>query len=403
MYSDPERESAERYLFILPWLPIHRGGVNEVVRNLALQIGRNTRLRPLLLVNSGREQQAIQERDVFLPVVVSDLGHLFEGGRKAIRFLVYLLRLPFALLWAWQFVRRNRIRVVNVHYPGLPYLIFGWLRQVGFMNARFILSFHLGDIQSALQTKGLERKFWQQLLRTADCLIACSDGLREMIEQLDPTVSAKIAVIYNGVDLKQIELESTTGQGSVTGRGESEKIVICVARFEERKGHAFLLRAFRRVAESIDGARLFLVGASGPTSDSTGMLIDRLGLRGRVQMFENQAHTHVIRLLHEASVLVLPSSSEGFPLAILEAGAVGLPVIATRVVGIKELIEHRVTGLLVDTGDEEALGRAIQEMLQDVPFAARLAGNLHSHVARNLTWESAGNRYIQLSGFATEG
>jgi glycosyltransferase involved in cell wall biosynthesis len=337
-----------------------------------------------------------------MPITVSDLRHPFEGSRKTITSLVYLLRLPFALLWAWRLLRRNKVRVVNAHYPGLPYLVFGWLRQLGLTDAKFILSFHLGDIQSALQTKGLERKCWIHLLHTADCLVACSDGLREMIEELDPTVSAKIAVVYNGVDLKQMKVEASTCKASVTGSSE-EKIVICVARFEERKGHAFLLNAFRRVAESIDTASLLLVGASGPTSDSTRMLIERLGLGGRVQMLENLAHAHVIQLLHEASVLVLPSTSEGFPLAILEAGAVGLPVIATRVVGIRELIEDRVTGLLVDTGDEEALGRAMQEMLQDGSCASRLAGNLHSHISRNLTWESAGSRYMQLSGFATGG
>src|SRR3954451_16462038 len=108
------------------------------------------------------------------------------------------------MLWAWRVLHRKNVRVVNAHYPGLPYLVFGWLKQLGLTDAKFILSFHLGDIQLALQTKGLERRLWQHLLHTADRLVACSDGLRQMIEELDPSVSAKIAVVHNGVDLEQL-------------------------------------------------------------------------------------------------------------------------------------------------------------------------------------------------------
>jgi glycosyltransferase involved in cell wall biosynthesis len=382
------------YLFVLPWSLAHQGGVNEVVRNLARQLAATASLRPLLMVNSGGR---VVETQQTIPTVVSDLRHPLAGPYPVLAFLTYLLRLPFTSFVLWRFLRRYKVRVVNPHYPGLPYLILGWLRRFGLTQAKLVLSFHRGDIELAGKTAGCERVLWHHLLGLADHLIACSNGVREMVEEFDATVAGKTTVVRNGVNAGQLGSEMRESN-SLPRLYERSRTIICVGRFEEQKNHALLLNAFRTVASTSEDVRLILVGASGPTSASTKALIANLHLGDRVRVFEDVDHAQVLHYLHQSSLFVLPSRSEGFPLAVLEAGAIGLAVVATRVAGIREIIQHGHNGLLVEDGDDAALAAAMKRVLDRPLEAAHFARNLQHYVTQDLTWEKACQRYLELIG-----
>ena len=118
------------------------------------------------------------------------------------------------------------------------------------------------------------------------------------------------------------------------------------------------MRAFGRVED----AELLLVG-DGPLRPEVERLVAELGLGERVRLVGNRSDVPV--LLAEAACVVLASDYEGCPLTVLEAMAAGVPVVATRVGGVPELIDDGRTGLLVEPGDESALAAAIGRALAD--------------------------------------
>src|SRR4029077_5841450 len=140
-----------------------------------------------------------------------------------------------------------------------------------------------------------------------------------------------------------------------------------VGRLVEVKQQAVLIRAFAQVAATFPAARMVLVG-DGPLRAELEATALSLGLSGAVLFAGYQPRPE--RFLAAMDVFVLPSRAEAMPLVIPEAWAAGLPVVASRVGGIPELIEDGRTGLLVESGDVDGLAARLRQLLAD-PTRAR--------------------------------
>src|SRR5262249_21327275 len=151
-----------------------------------------------------------------------------------------------------------------------------------------------------------------------------------------------------------------------------------VGRLSEVKCHDVLLRTFARLERQLPGAHLLLVG-DGPLRTDLAQLAQRLGVAGQVRFAGYQAQPE--RFLQVMNVFALTSRSEGMPRAVLEAWAAGVPVVASRVGGLPELIADGQTGLLFPPGDENALARALLAILGNPSLAQRLtqAGSYRVH------------------------
>ena len=145
--------------------------------------------------------------------------------------------------------------------------------------------------------------------------------------------------------------------------------VLFVGMLERSKGIAALADAWALVAERVPDSRLVLVGR-GVLRDEVDRLRD--DYPGRVEHVEQLSPQGVAERMDAATCLVLPSRSEGLGRVILEAFARGRGVVATRVGGIPDLVEHGVSGLLVESGDVTALADALTQILSDGELAARL-------------------------------
>jgi glycosyltransferase involved in cell wall biosynthesis len=155
-------------------------------------------------------------------------------------------------------------------------------------------------------------------------------------------------------------------------------VVSIIGRLVREKGYLELIEAFARVAAKFPDACLVAVaaaleGAHDDASRDVKQSIDRLGLADRVRILD--AATPAEEVLAASDVYVLPSHREGFPRSILEAMAMGLPVVATNVRGSREIVIDGVTGTLVEVGDVSALGGALVDLLADrdrrVAFGAK--------------------------------
>ena len=152
--------------------------------------------------------------------------------------------------------------------------------------------------------------------------------------------------------------------------GPRPPTVVCVAKFRPEKGHDVLLDAFAKVRGDVPDARLVLVG-QGELQEELEARVERLGLTGSVEM-TGMVHD-VWPFLAAADVFALASNSEAYGIAIAEAMAAGLPVVASDVGGIPELVRPGVSGELFPPGDREALAAHLTRLLTTPALRAQMS------------------------------
>ena len=178
----------------------------------------------------------------------------------------------------------------------------------------------------------------------------------------DPAHWHKLAVVRCGVE------PARYGQ---TPRTQFGQHVLFVGRLAAVKGVPLLLEAFARLREPHGDARLTLVG-DGPERATLEARAADLGLDEAVQFTGYRTQDEVAALLAGADMLVLPSFAEGLPVVLMEALASRIPVIATPVAGVSELVRDGETGLLVPPGDIDSLTAALDRLLGDPELCRRL-------------------------------
>jgi glycosyltransferase involved in cell wall biosynthesis len=154
-----------------------------------------------------------------------------------------------------------------------------------------------------------------------------------------------------------------------TGNARS---LICVGRLSPEKGQAGLLRAFANLAARHDGLQLRLVG-DGPERAALETLAAELGLSDRLVFLGRMSESETLTEIARSDILVLPSFMEGLPIVLMEAMALGVPVVASRVAGIPELVEDGAGGLLFAPSNWEELAACVERLLSDGALRESLA------------------------------
>jgi glycosyltransferase involved in cell wall biosynthesis len=189
--------------------------------------------------------------------------------------------------------------------------------------------------------------------------------------------AAKLSVIPNGVDVDQYrrQLSPAAARRNLGLPADATHVLSVVGRLEEQKGHRYLLEAFAEVLRVVPGAHLALAG------DGTlrGVLTEQAKALGIDRHVHFLGHCRGVQTVLDASdVFVLPSLWEAMPFAALEAMATGLPVVATAVAGVPELVVEGETGYLVPPANANALRDALIGILQ-MPNAGRALGLAAQH------------------------
>lgn len=216
--------------------------------------------------------------------------------------------------------------------------------------------------------------------------VALSPEIAESLSVRYLLNTARIPLIANGIDLSRCRIKQEY-QSQANGRLR----FIHIGRFSKEKNHALLLRAFAAVKEQLECAELVLLG-SGPLESELRELIREHGLEQSVSLPGFQAA--VGDYLCGADVFVLPSAYEGLPLALMEAMACGLPVIASAVGGIPTLIQSEENGLLI-RAEENELAAAMLRM-QDEALRERLGRSARAAVLAEYSGERMAEAYLKL-------
>jgi glycosyltransferase involved in cell wall biosynthesis len=189
-------------------------------------------------------------------------------------------------------------------------------------------------------------------MRRYAAVIAISESLRRFTE--DVAGNRRVAVVEYGIPLRTTVRPERRPQE--IGR------VLAVGRLTRQKGFDVAIRAFAPVSAQIPGARLEIAG-EGEERPFLSRLIRELGLVGSVTLLGQR--DDVSELMQRADVLVHPARWEGFGLVLLEAMSAGLPIVASRVGAIPEVVDDEITGVLVPPDDPKALAAALLRVLRE--------------------------------------
>lgn len=223
-----------------------------------------------------------------------------------------------------------------------------------------------------------------------DHYVAVSQSVAAVHSGLCGILPQKMTAIPNGVDLPAV----SSDEQSAREESHEPRRILFVGRLTAQKDPLNLLAAFAKVPSSLrESCELQLVG-SGPLHERLQAEIGRLQLQKQVQLLGQRAD--VASLMKTATVLVLPSLWEGLPNVVLEAMAAGLPVIATDVDGVQELIEDGRNGWLVPAANSSALAQTLVTALTSPEVRRKFSERSQLLVAERFTWNSVVSQYDRL-------
>jgi len=373
------------WLLVLPWELSAPGGVSQVVQNLFDATQRVLGHRSLLLVNTwDRSDPSIVEVDGRRTVQMMVPSP--TGPRRPLRHLLsFLFRLPSVLPRLRRLVHDEGVTRINVHYPGLDALAWVLLRPLLRHRPELVLSFHGSDLQDARAARGLGRHLWKQLLHRADDITVCSGPMREEMLEVFGAAAGRSREVLNGVDPAWITtLAKLPPREQVPAR-----FVLSLATIEHKKGLDTLIDAFARLADRCPDLSLVLAGRVAEPACFARLQAQAAGLAcaARIHFLTNLAHEEAMRVLARAQVLVLASRKEPFGIVVLEAGVLGVPVVATTACGVVSRLGAGEHLLAVPPDEPAALAEAVDTLLSDARRARRLAAELADRVAAEFTWE----------------
>jgi glycosyltransferase involved in cell wall biosynthesis len=210
------------------------------------------------------------------------------------------------------------------------------------------------------------------VLRRMDGHLAVAEAQRRYLVDVEKMPPERVHLVYNGIDADQYR-PAAPGEREAARRPlgipDARLVLMAVGSLKALKGFDALIRAAAPVVRSGGGVRLVLVG-DGPDRGLLEALSGECGIGDRVVFAGRRDDVH--HVLRAADVLVLSSRTEALPTVVLEAMATGLPVVATRVGGVPEIVEPERSALVVAPGDEVALRGAIERVAESAELRRAL-------------------------------
>jgi glycosyltransferase involved in cell wall biosynthesis len=324
------------------------------------------------------------------------------------------LRRPFAsplyylgyILQVAQDVRVQQADIVHIHN------FSQFVPIVRALNPRVKIVLHMHcEWLSQLDKAVIARR-----LRGADLIIGCSEHIVEKIRHRFPQYADRCHTVFNGVDIERFRRAAAHSPNR-----NGNKRLLFVGRVSPEKGVHVLVDAFRNVATRYPHAQLEIVGPPWQTPiefittldegrqvaeltafyDGTSY-IDHVkarvppGIAEQVHFTGFVDHPELARHYHGVDVLINPSFSEAFGMSLIEAMAMEAPVVATRVGGMPEIVEHGKNGLLVEPGDSHALADAILRILSDESAQITMGASGRQKALEQFSWEQVTGRLLTL-------
>ncbi len=246
--------------------------------------------------------------------------------------------------------------IIDAHwvYPdGLAAVLLG-----KYLGKKVVVSARGGDI-NAYSRLFLIRHLIVFTLKRADSIITVSNALKGRIVDLGIS-EEKVIVIPNGVDTNKFKIIDKETAKQKVNILQKNKIILSIGALRKIKGHSFLIEAFSRIIkkEEFSGLLLLIIG-DGEEKDNLIRKVDKLKIQDNVFFLGAKPHNELIWWYNVADLFCLPSLTEGWPNVIFESLACGVPVVASRVGGVPEVIPDENYGILAGPGNVQSLEKAL--------------------------------------------
>ena len=269
-------------------------------------------------------------------------------------------------------IQSHSLDIVHAHYA-VPNATSAYLaKKICKDSVRVVTTLH-GTDSYLVGNHPSYKEVTQFSMQNSDALTTVSEYLKERT-LADFNITKEIIVIPNFVDPQKFRKLK---------RDSEEKIICHSSNFRPIKRIPDIIKAFKKVLQEIE-CRLLLI-RDGPERSEVEELAKNLGILGNIEFLGNVKN--VMEIIGKSDLFFLPSEDESFGLAALEAMSCEVPVVATNVGGLKELISHGVDGYLTNVGDPEALAQNALKILTDSGLQEKLGRNARQKVLGQYTPE----------------
>src|SRR6202171_844341 len=231
--------------------------------------------------------------------------------------------------------------------------------------------------------------------RAVDCVLAISAGVADSLAAAGVDRSS-VTVVPSGVDCERFRPPSADERARARARFEisdGEIAIVAVGALEPRKGHRYLIEAIAALADSGVALRCLIAGDGSIRADLE-REITKLGCAGRAVMLGRIEDPR--ELLWASDIFAMPSLNEGLGVAALEAMACGLPAIVTAVGGLREVVEHDDSGILIEPSRADEIGAAIARLASSADLRTRIGAAARQRVEQNYSMATMADRTLAL-------
>ncbi len=236
----------------------------------------------------------------------------------------------------------------------------------------------------------------KKVLSNADQIISVSHALEKTAEEIVMPLK-QIRVLHNGCDFinNSFKEDDRVKIRKNIGISDNESVIIFVGALMRDKGVYELINAFTKISAKHPAVQLIILG-EGPENNSLNKIISNNRLNNKIHLIGSHPHDEVYLWLKASDLFVLPTYNEGLPNALLEAMACGLPVIASKVGGIPEVVKDGENGILIAAKNAGALYQALDQMLLNVNLSKGMGKKGKELIENEFTWESNAKKMTDL-------
>ena len=336
-------------------------------------------------IASGLAKLGVDVRIVTTPPPSGHLGVLARAVKHGVK--VYLVKgapsplyWPLLLLASAAVIVRLKPTIIHLHLPKLAPLAL-MAKPLGSVVVATLEGDPDHELMSASPLhRAIVGALWRLLMKASEVICPCSEWLAKTIAAKWPQVTDKLRPIPNPIDYEWFS--RARGDGVREELGVEGVMVLTAARLDRVKGVDVLVKASIKLAE-MGVKATFIVAGEGPLKEELSKLIEET--KAPVKLVGHRGDVN--RLMAACDIVVLPSIYEPFGMPAAEAGALGKPVVASNVGGLKEIVLNGVTGILVTPGDEHELAKAIFRLASNRELRAKMGVRARRHVKERFSLE----------------
>jgi len=288
--------------------------------------------------------------------------------------------------------------IVHCHF-GPNGMLGARLRDIGAIKGKVVTTFHGYDISTYLMNNG--RKVYDYLFKSGDLFLPISERWKERLIDIGCD-KEKIIVHRMGIDPNRFKFRlRKSNDGSVR--------ILTVARLVEKKGVEYGIRAVCKLLPAFPNVE-YLIAGDGPLKNDLQRLVEKLGLGRKVKLLGWMSQGEIVDLMENAHIMLAPSvtskegDQEGIPVALMEALAMGLPVVSTYHSGIPELVKDGESGLLAPERDVDALAEKLRQLIENPSVWPEMGRAGRSFVEQHYNIDKLNDRLVDIfKKLASEG